>query len=102
MGGLLRGAWHVAIGTLGGILIYAALFLNETEEGRIATALGSWWVRIHDLHAHSISRETAFVKVITDLTTKVFDTLFGERIWVAPAMPASVAYSTAAFLIQRP
>ena len=99
MGSALVAFSRIALASLGFLLIWCALFLNETEEGRVEGALQASWIRIRDLHVHSISRETAFVKIVTDLTTRMFARVFGERFWVTPAPQASLAYSTAAFLI---
>ena len=93
---------RVLVAVLGGFLISVALFIEEREEKKFQNALFVWWVKMSDLHgALSISRETAFVKVVTDMAISVFDRLFGKSFWVVPAAPASVAYSTAAFVLSE-
>jgi len=92
---------HIVVGVIGAYLVFSALLLTETEEGKLHTFLHTWWNRIRDLQAASISQETAFVKVVTDLTSKLFSWLFGGSFWVVPAAPASVAYSTAAFVLSQ-
>jgi hypothetical protein len=46
------------------------------------------WQKIRDLHAHAISRETAFLKVVADVTSKGFAKLFGERLFRVKAVAA--------------
>jgi hypothetical protein len=86
-------------GCLGAILIYSALFLYKEEEGGLENRIEQWWRRIRDLHAHAISRETAFLKVVADVTSKGFAKLFGERLFGLKAIAASICYSQAAVLL---
>jgi hypothetical protein len=86
-------------GCLGAILIYSALFLYKEEEGGLENRIEQWWQKIRDLHAHAISRETAFLKVVADITSKGFAKLFGERLFGPKAVAASVCYSQAAICL---
>jgi hypothetical protein len=86
-------------GCLGVILIYSALFLYKEEEGGLENRIEQWWQKIRDLHAHAISRETAFLKVVADVTSKGFAKLFGERLFGQKAVVASMCYSQAAVLL---
>src|SRR6266699_2032999 len=86
-------------GCLGAILIYSALFLYKEEEGGLENRIEQWWQRIRDLHAHAISRETAFLKVVAEVTSKGFAKLFGERLFGVQAVAASVSYSQAAIIL---
>jgi hypothetical protein len=90
---------RVVAGCLGAILIYSALFLYKEEEGGLENRIEQWWQRIRDLHAHAISRETAFLKVVADVTSKGFAKLFGERLFGLKAIAASICYSQAAILL---
>src|SRR5947209_14832 len=83
-------------GCCGVVLIYSALFLYKEEEGGLENRIEQWWQRIRDLHAHAISRETAFLKVVSRITSKGFDKLFGERLFGPKAVTASMCYSQAA------
>jgi hypothetical protein len=87
---------RIVAGCLGAILIYSALFLYKEEEGGLENRIEQWWQRIRDLHAHAISRETAFLKVVADVTSKGFAKLFGKRLFGAKAVAASMCYSQAA------
>src|SRR6266404_7596061 len=83
----------------GGLLIYAACFLQENEEGQLQDTLEAVWVRMKDLQQKAISRETAFLKIVAGITAKGFDKLFGDRLFGPKAFAASLAYSFAAVLI---
>ncbi len=86
-------------GCLGAILIYSALFLYKEEEGGLENRIEQWWQKIRDLHAHAISRETAFLKVVSRITSKGFDKLFGQRLFGPKAVAASMCYSQAAIFL---
>ncbi len=90
---------RVVAGCLGAILIYSALFLYKEEEGGLENRIEQWWQKIRDLHVHAISRETAFLKVVTDIASKGFTKLFGERLFGLKAVAASVCYSQASILL---
>src|SRR5882724_2996502 len=81
------------------MLIYSALFLYKEEEGGLENRIEQWWQRIRELHAHAISRETAFLKVVADITSKGFTKLFGERLFGLKAVAASICYSQAAIFL---
>jgi hypothetical protein len=86
-------------GCLGVILIYSALFLYKDEEDKLENRIEQWWQRIRNLHAHAISRETAFLKVVAEITSKGFTKLFGKRLFGLKAVSASICYSQAATLL---
>jgi hypothetical protein len=90
---------RVVAGALGAILIYSALFLYKEEEGGLENRIEQWWQRIRDLHAHAISGQTAFVKVVADKTSQGFTKLFGERLFGPKAISASMCYSQAAVFL---
>src|SRR6266487_5248018 len=90
---------RIVAGCLGAILIYSALFLYKEEEGGLENRIEQWWQRIRDLHAHAISLETAFLKVVADVTSKGFDKLFGERLFGLKAVTTSICYSQAAIFL---
>jgi hypothetical protein len=84
---------------VGALLIYSSLFLYEHQERGVENSLERWWIRISDLHAQAISRQTAFLKVVAEITSKGFARLFGERLFGPKALAASICYSQAAILI---
>lgn len=84
---------RIVLGTVGGLLIYSALFLYETEEGRIENLLEKWWSRVRALHLGAMSLQAAFLKVVADVTAKGFARLFGERLLGLKAFIASTCYS---------
>ena len=90
---------RVLLGSAGALLIGLALFLYEAEEGKIENALERWWVRIRDLHTRTVTREAAFVRVVTEITLKVFSLIFGQSLFGLRAVVASICYSTAGLFL---
>jgi hypothetical protein len=80
----------------GGLFIYSSLFLYETEEGRFENVLERWWRRVRVLRTHAVSLETAFLKVVAEITSRGFSLLFGDRLFGPKAIAASFYYSVAA------
>jgi hypothetical protein len=91
-------AGRVLAGCAGVLLIYSSLFLYEPEEGKLQNVLEQWWVKIRDLHAHAMSRETAFLNVVVNVTADGFIRVFGKRLFGPKAVAASLCYSEAAIL----
>jgi hypothetical protein len=79
-------------------MIYAALFLREEEEGQLENRLEQWWQKIRLLHTQATSRETAFLKVVAQITAAGFAKVFGERLLGPKAIAASVSYSMTAVM----
>src|SRR5262245_49653366 len=92
-------AGRIVAGVAGGLRIYAAFFLQENEEGKLQDTLAAAWVRMSDLQQKAISRHTAFLKVVADITSKGFTKLFGERLLGPKAIGAAMCYSQAAFFL---
>jgi hypothetical protein len=87
---------RILLGMAGCLFIYCSLFLYETEEGRLENVLERWWRRVRVLRTHAVSLETAFLKVVAEITSRGFSLLFGDRLFGAKAIAASFCYSVAA------
>lgn len=58
---------HLLIGLIGTVLLYVALFLHETEEGKIQNRLEKLWVDIDDLSKAALSRQAAFLQRVSGM-----------------------------------
>jgi hypothetical protein len=87
---------RILLGIAGVSLIYSSIFLYESEEGGVENVLEHWWNRVRVLRSRAISLEAAFLKVASEITSKAFSLLFGERLFGPKAIAASVCYSVAA------
>jgi len=72
---------------IGGWLLY------EPEEKKIGDLLIRWWVRIDDLERISGSKSLAFVRGVSQLTSRGFDGLFGEKLLSVRAIGVSFGSS---------
>jgi len=77
----------------GSIMVFAALFLRESEERAVENILVDWWVRIDDLQRALLSRHLAFLRVSAAFATKVLDGIFGRAILSIRATCVSGALS---------
>lgn len=65
---------------LGGVLIYAALFLYEDEEGKIQNRVEEWWIRVRYTRDRAISGSVAFVRGLARLVGRALDNLLGKKL----------------------
>lgn len=96
---MLVAALHLVIGLIGAVLLYVALFLRETEEGKLQNRLEKLWVEIDDLSKAAVSKHTAFLKRISASTSFGLDRLFGVRLFSAGAASASVCFSVGSIFL---
>jgi hypothetical protein len=96
---ILEFLWRVLSGIAGVLLVYSSLFLYEPEEGGLQNVLEQWWIKIRDLHAKALSRETAFLKIVVAATGAGLARVFGKRLMGPKAVAASLCYSQAAILL---
>jgi hypothetical protein len=87
-----------AIG-LGGVLLYIALFLYETESGNYQNRLEELWVRIDDLSRTALTRQTAFLKQTLGLLSFGFDSLFGKKLISTRSIAMTLAYSASSLYL---
>lgn len=90
---------RIFAGIAGALLFYVAFFLYEDEERRLQNRLEEIWKRIDALQSHAMSKEVAFVKEATRITSAVLDRLFGERLMSLQFVAVSAVYSFGSFLI---
>jgi len=90
---------HSAVGLLGLVLLYAALFLHETEEGQLQNRLEKLWVDIDDLSRTALSKQTAFLQRVSALANSALNKLFGVHLFSPGAVAASLCFSFASCIL---
>ena len=85
--------------TSGLFLIYAALFLYETEHGLLQNKLEDLWIRIDDRQRPFLSRHTVLIKGLATLLISAFNRLFGSRLLSLRAILVSASFSLAPILV---
>ena len=79
---------------LGGlVLIYAAFFLYENEQGNVQSVLEDLWLRIEEHKEIFLSRHAAFMREVARLTNVGFDRLFGKKLFSWQSFAVSSCYS---------
>ena len=84
---------------LGCLCIYAAVLLREDEEGSYQNRLEEWWIRIMYKRDSAISQSTAFLKGVAGLAGRLFDRLFGKRLFSFRGFGVSACYSVASLFL---
>lgn len=84
---------------LGCLLIYAAVFMYEDEEGRWQNRLERWRETIIRTRESALSRFTAFMSGVAGLASHVFDRLFGKKLFSVRGVAVSICYSIASFFL---
>jgi hypothetical protein len=90
---------HIFVGLLGLSLLYAALFLHETEEGQLQNRLEKLWIAVDDLSKSALSKQTAFLQQVSAMANSAMNKLFGKRLFSAGAVSASVCFSLGSFML---
>ncbi|MFY9619268.1 MAG: hypothetical protein WAQ99_05610 [Pyrinomonadaceae bacterium] len=92
-------AARVLLAVIGGLLIYVAAFLYETEKKKIQDTLEVLWISIDEKQKGAISWSVVFTQAVAQLTGSSLDRLFGHRIFSLQAIGVSLCYSYASFLL---
>lgn len=87
------------VGFLGLALLYAALFLHETEEGQTQNRLEKFLVDIDDLSKTALSKQTAFLQRVSAMANSALNKLFGVRLFSTGAVAASLCFSVGSSLL---
>ena len=88
-----------ALRLFGCLLIYAAAFMREDEEGRWQNRLEQWREAIGRRKETALSTFTAFMGGVAELTSHVFDLLFGKKLFSLRGVGVSICYSLASLLL---
>jgi hypothetical protein len=81
------------------LILYAAVFVREDEEGAVQNRLEDWWLRLMYKRDAEISRAARFIQGVARLTNGGFDSVLGKRLWSLQAVGVSICFSlSSAFL----
>ncbi|MFZ0751355.1 MAG: hypothetical protein WAM70_18475 [Pyrinomonadaceae bacterium] len=83
-------AARVLLAVIGGLLIYVAAFLYETEKKKIQDTLEVLWISIDEKQKGAISWSVVFTQAVAQLTGSSLDRLFGHRIFSLQAIGVSL------------
>lgn len=96
---MLTRVGHLAVGLLGLLFLYLALFLTETAEGGIQNRLEELWVRVDDLSKTALSKQAALLQQVAELLGDGLDLLFGVKLFSARSSATSINLSLAAMFL---
>jgi hypothetical protein len=82
----------VAVGLL---LILVSVVLYETEEGAIQNKLEEWWVVLSDTESRAVKKHAAFVAGVASLAGRIFDRMFGQKLFSVRSVGVSACFSLA-------
>jgi hypothetical protein len=85
----------------GGLLIYAALFLYESDEGEVQNRLEIWLVAVRRRREASLSHVVVILTAVASLSGQIFDRLFGKKLFSLRSFGASMCYSIASIVLFR-
>lgn len=80
---------------IGLLLILASVVLYETEEGIIQNKLEELWVVLRDTESRAVKKHLAFVAGVAALTERLFDRLFGQKLFSLRSLGVSGCFSLA-------
>jgi hypothetical protein len=84
---------------VGCVVIYAAIFLHEDEEGKVQNTLEAWWIKLVDQRTTYLSKGAIFFQAIGRFSGDFFDRLFGEKLLSLQSVLVSCWLSAASILV---
>jgi hypothetical protein len=86
---------RIASVTLGVLLVASFTVLYETEEGLIQNKLEEWWVVLSDAESRAVERHAAFMAAVAALGGRLFDRIFGQKLFSFRSVGVSSCFSLA-------
>lgn len=83
--------WTIRVSGI--VLVYAALFLKESEEGQVQNRLEGWLKMIQSRRDVSRSLSVRIINAAAASSEKVFTVLFGERLFAIQSLLTSISLS---------
>lgn len=96
---MLQAASHLVVGSIGIVLLYVALFLRETEQGKLQNRLENLWVDVDDLSKQFLSKQIVFLQQISMMADSALSRIFGNRLFSAGAVATSASFSVGSILL---
>jgi len=89
------GLLHALVGILGVVLLYAGLFLTEDEERNLQNRLEELWIRVDDLEAKALKRQTVLLQEASALAAEGITKIFGQRLFSAASAASCLCFAMA-------
>jgi hypothetical protein len=96
---MIANFFHLVLGLMGLLLLYAGLFLTETEEGRLQNRLEELWIRVDDLQSSAVTRQAAFLQQVSGLIADGLVKLFGRKLFSVRSVASCLCFSMASFYL---
>ncbi len=80
---------------VGSLALYIRLFMYEDEEGKWQNRIDNLWIAIHDKERTTGSKTSTFFNRVSVAVNRLFDRIFGPRLFSLRAVGASTCYSFA-------
>jgi len=96
---MIANFFHLVLGLMGLLLLYAGLFLTETEEGRLQNRLEELWIRVDDLQSRAVTRQAAFLQQVSGLIADGLVKLFGQKLFSVKSVASCLCFSMASFYL---
>lgn len=87
---------------LGSAILYVAIFLYEDEEGRYQNWLEELWIKIRYERDRVLTAATTLFVLAANSTSRIFDRVFGPRLFSSRAALVSICLSFASFYLFVP
>src|SRR5215475_6343033 len=91
--------FHAVVGLGGLLMMYAGIFLTETEEGRLQNVLEDLWIRVDDLHTTAMSRQAAFLQQVSRLAEYGMVTVFGHKLFSTKSLASCLCFAQASIFL---
>src|SRR6266403_3251087 len=86
---------RILAASVGSLALYIRLFMYEDEEGKWQNRIDNLWIGIHDRERTAGSKTSALFNRVSIVVNRLFDRIFGPRLFSLRAVGASTCYSLA-------
>jgi hypothetical protein len=81
------------------LLVWIAVCVYEDEFGHVKNVLDTWWAKLERTSTERVSHQAAFMQLVANETTKIFDALFGPTLLSLRSIGVTSSLAAASFLL---
>jgi len=96
---MLAHFYHAFIGLIGLLLLYAGLFLTETEEGKLQNRLEELWIRVDDFQSKALNRQAALLRQVSRLSADGMTRIFGQKLLSLKSVASCLCFAVSSVFL---
>jgi hypothetical protein len=87
--------FRALVGLIGLLMLYAGVFLTETEEGGLQNRLEELWIRVDDAQSKAMTRQAALLQQVSRFSVNGITKVFGQKLFSIASIASCLCFSMA-------